>query len=234
MSQAVMAWVLVHASERPDLVDQIRDLSFHMFTCANCHQQSGFDETVLVFRPKILPNVLYSLSADDDEKRTREKAVASRAMLKMRLGKAYMDEMTTSGILVPYPILHLAIDRDLEADMLHLPIETLACTDQEMIIYQEMLGNVRIFREPESIEKSGVAFMSAPSWSACLAILRANPQLLTHDFVDIIDFIVKLIVGDKALPDMVKTAIERRRLIERCREVGASSAIREKQKELNE
>jgi CpXC motif protein len=230
--QTVTAWVLVDVDERPDLADAIRDMSFHTFTCTNCHQRSSYVETIMVFRSDLLPNILYSLNPHDDKERTSEKATISRLMLQKRLGPVYKEEMASKTFLVPYPILHLAIDRDLEADMQDVPIDTLECTDEEMIAYQDMLGNVRLFRDPESIKKSGAAFMGAPTWNACLAILKKSPELLTQESVQLLEIIVKLTKEDRSHPDMVKTAIERKKLIERCREVGVSTAIREKQKEL--
>ncbi|NPA90909.1 MAG: hypothetical protein GXO55_05605, partial [Chloroflexi bacterium] len=121
-------WLIVHAAERPDLIEHARDGTLHRITCPHCgHTVGEADVPLLIFTPPDMgthrPPLLFSPAQQTTAEQDREHANALVGMLRERLGNAWRDEWTEQAQIVPRALLALALADDPEAEMRRLAEE---------------------------------------------------------------------------------------------------------------
>ncbi len=71
-------WLIVDASERPDLIERARDGTLHRVTCPRCGHTWDVDAPLLIFTPPDLgvdrPPVFFSKAQQSSSKQDREHA----------------------------------------------------------------------------------------------------------------------------------------------------------------
>ena len=103
-------WLIVDASERPDLANQVEEGTFRALTCPHCGGQVGeADAPILLYRPDDDPHLIYAPGEEEPD----EDATSLLAALRESLGPVWRDEWAR-GILRVYPpcLLPAAVSDD--------------------------------------------------------------------------------------------------------------------------
>jgi len=109
-------WLIVDTTERPDLVEKIKDGTLHEIVCPQCGPIGQVDVPLLLYRPGETPPLLFSPAQETTNEQDQEHARALLARLRESLGPAWRDDWLARGLPgVPRPLLPLALTEGLAA-----------------------------------------------------------------------------------------------------------------------
>ncbi len=95
-------WLILDASERPDLLAQARDRTLHHVTCPHCGHQGAVDAPLLVYRPEESPHLLFTPPQQITAEQDLELAAGLLALLQKSLGHTWQDAWLEEMAIVPW------------------------------------------------------------------------------------------------------------------------------------
>ncbi len=197
-------WLIVDASERPDLVARAREGTLHRVTCPRCGHAWDVDVPLLIFTPPDLgvnrPPVLFSPAQQTSAEQDQEHAAALVTRLRDALGERWRDEWLDQALVMPRLLLFVVL--------------------ADGIAYGRLGHHLW-------------EYMSAGTPENAQRILEQHPELLSDDADVLLGRLIETAraVGTQhAAPDedtqrLIQTLEEHRTLLRRCREVGVERAF---------
>ena len=113
-------WLVVDASERPDLLDRIQAGTLHDLLCPHCGYLWQADAPLLLYRPGDMPPLIFSPAQGT----TKEQAQGLLGYLHDVLGSAWHDEWLEVMPAIPREFLPAALSDDPEAAMRQMTAQT--------------------------------------------------------------------------------------------------------------
>ena len=240
-------WLMVDASERPDLVQRVVDGSIREMTCPYCGYVMGLDAPFLLFRPDEDPSIIISPSFQGDEEELFEFVEAMVPHLRARRGAAWKSEHIERFEMVPFYLLPALLSDDPNVDVRGLMNHTLSelkrLEEENPEGLEEMLAYIEHFLDPwaeeegleadsEDIESALVAlelakkFLEVKTWEDAKELVSEHPELLSEDVDRTFALLIKLarVEGDE---DIAWDYEMHRSVLQRCREEGIDAAFDE-------
>lgn len=110
-------WLIIDASERPDLLDRSRAGTLHDLPCPHCDHAGQVDAPILIYRPGETPPLLFSPARRTTAEQDRGQAEGLLGYLHHALGAAWRDEWLETMPTVPRDFLPAALSDDPETAM---------------------------------------------------------------------------------------------------------------------
>ncbi len=239
-------WLMVDASERPDLLQRVVDGSIREMTCPYCGFVMGLDAPFLLFRPDEDPAIIISPSLEGDEEELFEFVEAMAPLLRARRGADWKSEHVERFELVPIHLLPALLSDDPDVVVRELMNHTFSelkrLEEEDPEGLGEMLSYIEHFLGPwpkeeleadsEDIERALVAlelakrFLAVETWDEAKDLVREHPELLSEDVDRTFALLIKLAraEGDE---DVLWDYEVHRSVLQRCREVGVDAAFDE-------
>ena len=106
-------WRIVDVTERPDLLERVREGALHQLQCPHCGQDGQVDVPLLLFCPGQDPPILFSPAQGTSEEEDHERATQLVDRLRESLGAAWQDPWLHPGLRrVPRPMLPATLGDD--------------------------------------------------------------------------------------------------------------------------
>ena len=114
-------WLLVDSSERPDLVERIRQRTLRQSVCSHCgHVNELSVSPLLVYRPDKEPKLLFAPASRDLTPAEEQAVVWLGQELADRLGAVWRDEWAYDMGVVPFKLLPVLLDDECHEHLLEL------------------------------------------------------------------------------------------------------------------
>ncbi len=224
-------WVVVDVGERGELADAVRQKRLRRFTCTKCSAVGDMDQSLLLVRRTGVPELIFGWASWTDPERSQEQLFAALSTAGRRMGEAWSDDWRERLLPAPFGLLFLLIDRNVEQDLERFDEASVLASQPEIAAYRGWLGQVVLNRDPERVKTSGMLLLQAETWSECKRVLEAHPELLTEQADGFLSTVLE-VVREEHKDEQARIAEERQQLVRRCREVGITPAIVERQNEL--
>lgn len=109
-------WLIVDATERPDLLERIQDGAIHDFSCPHCGHTGTLNAPLLIYQPSDDIVLLFSPSRSTTAEQDQKQVSGMVEELRISLGSEWCEEWLAPGIPeVPRDLLPTALDEGLEA-----------------------------------------------------------------------------------------------------------------------
>ncbi|HZD69918.1 MAG TPA: CpXC domain-containing protein [Actinomycetes bacterium] len=103
-------YVIVDSSERPDLIERIKDDILHCAICPQCGVVMAFGMPLLVYRPGESVPVMYSPAPGANPAQREEHAIMLLSALRDRLGPKWSDRLERGVYMVDRDRLEVVVD----------------------------------------------------------------------------------------------------------------------------
>jgi CHAT domain-containing protein len=167
---SVELWLVVNIAERQDLVERIRAGQLHAFRCPTCEFMGKVNLPLLIFRPNLIPHVLFSPAQAISQEEKKKQADALIGELQDVAGAAWQDSWLENGQL---PIV--------ERDVLPIVVGENMSPDQQELVEQKTWGFEKLRTEnPERyLDVMLSVWLDADSAAEKRKILESTPELLS-------------------------------------------------------
>lgn len=109
-------WLIVDTTERPDLLERIREGEIHNFSCPHCGHTGTLNAPLLIYQPDEDIVLLFSPSRSTTAEQDQEQASGMVEELRASLGEEWREEWLAPGVPeVPRGLLPTALDEGLDA-----------------------------------------------------------------------------------------------------------------------
>ncbi len=229
-------WLIVDASERPDLLQRIREGTLHDMPCPNGHTRT-VDAPLLLCRPDQDPPLLFSPARETPEEQDRQQAEGLVGLLRQRLGDSWQDGWLTPGLSVtPRDLLPAALSDDPQSALRELVERARAGVEhlrqENPQAYARLEEEAKKSLESDPLVQTLFSFIQCNTWDQSRRIVEAHAELLTDEADALLG---QLLDGARQLKDhnAARTFAEHRALLQRCRDAGVEQAFAEKEKRLD-
>lgn len=230
-------WLMVDASEHPDLLPRLQRGTLHDLPCPHCGHEGEVDAPVLLYRPGETPPLLFSPAQQTSQEEDQEQAAGLLRYLHDALGDTWQDGWLENLPVVPRPLLPAALSDDPEAALQQVAAQV----EQELERLQQ--DDPAAYRELEAAaqQADGEAdeqamppllatiqqFIEAYTWMESYRFVQAHPELLADEALTMLETLVN--GAQQAGDDNARRVFaEHLALLRRCREVGVTEAFAEK------
>ncbi|MBE7533681.1 MAG: tetratricopeptide repeat protein [Ardenticatenaceae bacterium] len=233
-------WLMVDASEHPDLLPRLRAGTLHDTPCPHCGHEGEVDAPVLLYRPGETPPLLFSPAQQTSQEQDQAQAVGLLRVLHEALGDAWQDGWLEEMPVVPRPLLPAALSDDPEtalqqmAAQVEQELERLRQENPQAYAELEAVAQQMADGEDEEDEQAMPPllaaiqqFIQADTWMESYRFVQAHPELLADESLTLLETLVN--GAQQAGDDNARRVIaEHLALLRRCREVGVTEAFAEK------
>ncbi len=215
-------WLVVDGEEQPDLLRRAAEGEFTPPRCPECGAEAEVSGqlSLLVHRPGKHPEMLFGAATPRDPDRLREQAQLSMMMLNQ--GRA--QPVGSDGIVVPYELLAVMAQRDMNADADALEADSFTALSPELQRYRDWLGGYAAERFAQATKLVLLSLLQADSPGDLLKIIAANPILLDRRVDTLLGHMAEAAEQD-GQPQMAYIARARRDLLRQAREQGVDQAL---------
>ncbi len=157
-------WLVVDASERPDLLKSIQAGALHDLPCPHCGHNGQVDAPLLLYRPGDMPPLVFSPAQRTTEAQDREQAQGLLGYLHDVLGSAWRDEWLAAMPAIPRHFLPAALSDDPKAALRQAAEEAMPPALREVLA--ELAQSGVVINSQEELER---ALAARPDLQAKLA-----------------------------------------------------------------
>ncbi|HRQ38253.1 MAG TPA: CpXC domain-containing protein, partial [Chloroflexota bacterium] len=230
-------WLIVDASERPDLLDRIRAGMLHDLPCPHCNHEGDVDAPLLLYRPSETPPLLFSPAQQTSQEQDQEQVAGLLRILHDALGDTWQAGWLENLPVVLRPLLPAALSDDPEAAMQQVAAQV----EQELERLRQ--ENPAAFAELQAAAQQQMGdeddeavppllntiqqFIQVETWTESYRFVQAHPELLDDEAIALLEGLVDAAqqAGDD---DTHRIFAEHLALLRRCREMGVTAAFAEK------
>jgi hypothetical protein len=250
-------WLLIDASEKPELIPPLSEGILNKVLCPRCEQEIGWLDAPLLYFDASQEQLIFAPAQGTTQERDSEDLSHLMDRLYTALPQADTTLYLQRPKIIPSPLLPVylkggqaAVERELE-EMWQSSLERFAPHVQVALQALREAG-VETMEQMESfltqrpelregLEEAGIAisslqealyhFVQAETWNESREILQSHPELLEEAADREIAHLIELARhrADEETADLLQ---EHRGLLERCRSIGIKAAILEKVTEL--
>jgi hypothetical protein len=230
---AAEVWWIVDASERPDLLQRIREGTLHDMPCPNGHTRT-VDAPLLLYRPGEDPPLLFSPARNTAEEQDRQQAEGLVGLLRQRLGDAWQDGWLTQGLSVaPRDLLPAAVSDDPQAAMRELVERAQAgvarLRQKDPQAYARLEQEAQKSLESRPLVQTLFSFIQCNTWSESRRIVEEHAELLSDEADALLGQLLDS-ARQRNDDNALRSFEEHRALLQRCRDAGVEQAFAEKAK----
>jgi CHAT domain-containing protein/tetratricopeptide (TPR) repeat protein len=212
-------WLVIDATEQPELVEAVRDGSIRRFDCASCGSRQALTPSLLVYRPSQRPELLFAPDPDEaDQERTQLQFQISCFHILRASPPGTV--LPSEAAVMPHDVLAVAITRDLDTDMAARSSGTLQASDAATRRYMAWLDA----RIAEARQNSVLEMVNARDDADIRTALEAHPELLADDTESLIAAMIGKELDEDA-PGMADELRRNRLILRRIRQHGIDAAL---------
>src|SRR5258706_1231245 len=224
------AWQIVDINERPDLLIQLQQEKLNLTTCPKCQRQAVADTGLMIFRPHVVPHLLFSPADGTSDQQDREDFMRLMGVVQQALGMEHLQESVDKVITVPRPFLGISVIEDPEEareafqSKVMADIEAMRANPERFSLIVEAME-----RATESIPelKAITLYLQMRTWMEQRLLVERRPELLSEN--------VDLFLGTMAQQAHAIGHLEYESrirecysVVRRCREIGIDAAFEER------
>jgi tetratricopeptide (TPR) repeat protein len=215
-------WLVVDGAERPDLFRLAAAGEFTPPRCPVCGADAGVAGplSLLLYRPGKRPELLFgSTSPPDDPRRGQQAAISG-----MVFNRGRDQPFDGTAIQVPYELLAVMAERDMEDDADALDGGTFSAPSAELQQYAEFLSGYAFERFKQASWPALIGLLQANGAAAVREVIEASPVLLDQRCDALLAQVAET-AEQEGEPQMAHVARERRDLLRRVSELGIDQAF---------
>jgi CHAT domain-containing protein len=215
-------WLVVDGAERPDLFRLAAAGEFTPPRCPVCGADAGVAGplSLLLYRPGQRPELLFgSTSPPDDPRRGQQAAISG-----MVFNRGRDQPFDGTAIQVPYELLTVMAERDMEDDADALDGGTFSAPSAELQQYAEFLSGYAFERFKQASWPALIGLLQANGAAAVREVIEASPVLLDQRCDALLAQVAET-AEEEGEPQMAHVARERRDLLRRVSELGIDQAF---------
>ncbi|MEU4162026.1 tetratricopeptide repeat protein, partial [Actinoplanes sp. NPDC026670] len=217
-------WLAVDIRERPDLARLIASGAATTQRCAECRSPVtvGARPSLLIRRPGMRPPLLFATTAEV----TQDMLIRHFQMALMMLRRHEPPEShhQQDVQILPYDLLPLVVERDIETDADALAAGTFQAFTADMQHYRAWLADLVEERRGRRLLAAVRALLEAPGAAAWREVVLAHPELLDDDADLLLQHVVEQAAEDGE-PQMAEQARHCLVRLRKCREFGIDRVL---------